>query len=389
MRVCVLALCALLFPAYGSTAQTAAWTPADTKITAQWLAGLQFTNPRLPSFGAIRVHHTTAAVGADGRNYFRVSPYIGNLAALGFLRSHRPEALPIVERWIDWWFAHLNAESAPDGVPFEHFYLQDGSGETVCVKPGDPHLCRYNDATDSAAATFFALLLEYQQAGGHVKPEQLSSRSEKIDKLGKTLLALQNPDGLFWAKTSYRAKYLEDNCEVYAGLIAMGRLATTVFRDPARAALAAAAAKRLRTGIETTLFDTRQGRFLIAKFEDNTVKAPDLSVWYPDVQAQFWPLLWGVSAPSDANGQAAMAILTNIWNGREHPDWAAHPERVNAGWISTDVAYASTLAGDRRRIPEYLRAVKRLKITRHDRFAWPFTAADAGWLLAIVGTRTK
>jgi hypothetical protein len=44
------------------------------------------------------------------------------------------------------------------------------------------------------------------------------------------------------------------------------------------------------------------------------------------------------------------------------------------------------LAGDRSRIPKYLQAVKRLKITRRDRFAWPFTAADAGWLLAIAGS---
>jgi hypothetical protein len=381
-----MAVCAAPLMAQRPAAQTAAWTPGDTKLTAQWLAGLQFADPKLPSLGAIRVHHTTAAVGTDGRSYFRVSPYIGNLAALGFLRSRRPEALPVVERWIDWWFAHLTPESAPDGVPFEHFYLADGSGETVCVKPGDPHLCHYNDATDSAAATFFTLLLEYQQAGGHIKPEQLGRRTEQIDRLWQTLLALQNPDGLFWAKTSYRAKYLEDNCEVYAGLVALERLSRTVFRSAERAARAKAAAGRLRAAIETLLFDTKQGRFLVAKFEDNTVKAPNLGVWYPDVQSQFWPILWGVSNPTDANARAAISLLTNIWNGKERPDWAAQTEKINGGWISADVAYAAALAGDRKRLPEYLKAVKRLKIARRDRFAWPFTAADAGWLLAITGS---
>jgi len=369
-----------------ASAQTAAWTPADTKVVVQWLAGLQFANPAQRSFGAIRVHHTTAAVGVDGRGYFRVSPYIGNLATLGLLRSHRPESLSIAERWIDWWFAHLNSGSAPDGVPFEHFYLQDGSGETVCVMPGDPHLCRYNDATDSAAATFFTLLLEYQRSGGRIRPEQLDRRTRQIGALFKTLLALQNLDGLFWAKTTFHAKYLEDNCEVYSGLIALAQLSNTVFRDPERAAEAEATAKRLRTAIDAALFDFKQGRFLVAKFEDNAVKPPDLNTWYPDVQSQFWPILWGVSTPSDANSRAAISLLANIWNGKQHPDWAAQPEKVNGGWISADVAYAVALAGDRKRLPEYLKVVKRLKIARRDRFAWPFSAADAGWLLAITGS---
>jgi hypothetical protein len=279
--------------------------PVSSGQLTQWLSSLQFNGSSLPSFGAIRVHHTPAAVGTDGKAYYRVSPYIGNLAVLGLLRSRKADALLVAERWIGWFFAHRDDRSAPDGVPFEHFYLQDGSGETTCVKPGDPHLCRYNDATDSAAATFFSVLWAYKEARDHagttgrgasVRTDlfAVNRRSEEIERLAGTLLALQNPDGLFWAKRDYRAKYLEDNCEVYAGLEALARLERGVYRDRAHEVRYSQAAERVRRAILAELYDAAHGRYYVAKFEDGTRKAADFNIWYPDMQAQFWPGLFGV-----------------------------------------------------------------------------------------------
>ncbi len=373
----------------GHIAGAASAPPAESPAgsLAQWLVGLQYTDASLPSFGALRVHPTFAAVGVDGRPYCRVSPYIGNLAVLGLLRSGRPEALLIAERWITWFLAHLNAKSAPDGVPFEHFYLEDGSGETVCVKPGDPHLCRYNDATDSAAATFFSVLRAYQEAHGRSDAFFSAGRREKIESMASALLALRNPDGLFWAKRDYRAKYLEDNCEVYAGLDALAHVTGFVFKDRKRAAQYAEAAELLRKAILKEFYDPAHSRYYTAIFEDNSRKAADLNIWYPDLQAQSWPHLFGVVAHSDAKSQAALAALNGLWDGKAHPDWAAEPDRINGGWVSADVAYAALLAGERHRIPVYLAAVERLKMHPPNRFSWPFTAADAGWLLLILAEK--
>ena len=181
------------------------------------------------AFGGLRIHHTVAAKGADGTPYFRVSPYNSNLAVSGLLRTGTAEMLQIAQCWIRWYFNHLTPQSAPDGVPLEHFYTVDGKSETTCVKPGDARLCHFNDATDSAAATFFCVLEAARQAG--LANSIFIENRTKIEALATTLLQLQQADGLFWAKMDYRAKYLEDNCEVFAGLRDLAALQRAVFQD--------------------------------------------------------------------------------------------------------------------------------------------------------------
>ena len=382
--VLILSLTFLVSAARAGMAPTSASAAGDL---LQWLTGLQYTDPSQSSFGGVRVHSTSGAVGTNGLPYYRVSPYIGNLAVLGLVRSHRPEALPVAKRWIAWFLAHLDAASAPDGVPFEHFYLEDGSGETVCVKPGDPHLCRYNDATDSAITTFFSVLQAYILAKGSSEILVAEGAREKIEHMASVLLQLRNPDGLFWAKQDYRAKYLEDNCEVYAGLDALTTIERSVYKDDKRAARYAGEASHLRAAILKEFYDPLHGRYDIAVFEDGSRKTADLNIWYPDLQAQFWPHLFGVVAASNAKSQAALAGLNGLWNGKAHPDWASEPEKVNGGWISADIAYAALLAGERQRIPHYIACVERLKLSPPKRFSWPFTASDGGWLLLILSDR--
>jgi hypothetical protein len=377
------AVCAAAAVTHVASADSGAWTPADTRQVAHWIEDLQFTRGGLPSYGALRVHPSPAATDGAGREYVRVSPYVGNLAALGLLRSRRPEAVAVAGRWIGWFFGHLDPAGAPDGVPFEQFYRPDGTGETSCVKPGDARLCRYNDATDSAAATFFSVLEAYRGAGGDMEAIAAPRWSAEVERLSGTLLALRAPDGLFWAKQSFRAKYLEDNCEVYAGLKDLARLERTVYKRSDRAIEIEAAAERLRDAIQSELFDSERGSYFVAKFEDGTRKAADLSVWYPDLQAQFWPLLFGVEAVNAPPSRAALTALNKGWSGAPRPDWAAHPERVNGGWLSPDVAFAALEAGERERIPRYLAAVKRLKLSGTRPFDWPFSGADAGWLVSL------
>jgi hypothetical protein len=356
---------------------------------ARWLQDRQYDQPSLPSFGGIRVHSTPSAVGPNGTPYYRVSPYLGNLGVLGLLEARVPFALQVTERWVTWYLAHLTPQSAPDGVPYEHFYLADGSGETTCVTPGDPHLCHYNDATDSAEATFFRVLWTYTRSGGRASFLTVAGRKPQIDRLATVLLALQQPDGLFWAKTDYLAKYLEDNCEVYDGLRALAQLERTVYKDRPQSQRCNEAADRLRKGILRELYDPATQHYFIAKFQDGTRQTADLNRWYPDMQAQMWPHLFGVVTASEPQTRAAVSALNRLWNGTtpSHPDWATAIKDVNGGWINADVAYAALLAGEKDRVASYLRAVRALKYpfrSTTSSFAWPFTPADAGWLLRIL-----
>lgn len=361
-------------------------TSSDAEVIALWVKDRQYDNAALRSFGGIRVHSTPAAIGADGRMYYRVSPYLGNLGVIGLLGSRFSFRLQVAEHWITWFLTHLTPESAPDGVPYEHFYLADGSGETTCVMPGDPHLCHYNDATDSAAATFFRVLMTYAARGGRRHFLASGAHKRQVERMAEDLLALQQPDGLAWAKTTYPVKYLEDNCEVYDGLRALARLEETIFNDTAQAQRYSRAADRVKKGILRDLYDPLTKHYFVAKFQDGARPAADLNTWYPDMQAQMWPHLFGVVANSDARTRSAITALNRTWNGGAplHMNWATSPERVNGGWINADVAYAALVGGDKHCVAIYLRAVKALKYpvsTEKPHFAWPFTPADAGWLL--------
>jgi len=362
----------------------------DAQRVADWIQSLQFTDPGQPSFGGIRVHHTASAIGKqDGKPYYRVSPYINNLAVSGLLASKAPFRLQVAERWIDWYFRHLTPASAPDGVPYEHFYLQDGSGETVCVVPGDPHLDHYNDATDSAAATFLSLLRDYLRSGGTSTQLRTSEWHKRLEGMADALLRLQQPDGLFWAKASYRTKYLEDNCEVFDGLQALAELERQVYANAERARAAEEAAKRLKQGVQTELY-AATGSWRVAKFEDGTIQQADTGRWYPDMQCQMWPHLYSLVAVDAPQTLAVRKTLREKWASNEpgaaHLNWTRDLAKINNGVVNSDVAYAALLLGQRENVEAYLRAFHTLKfpdVPSHHNFDWPFTPLDAGWLLRI------
>lgn len=391
-NICRLALAAIALGLAAGRCQAAPVrkTNAASELATveKWVMGLQFGDKSQPSYGGVKVHHTISAISTDGKRYYRVSPYFSDLGVLAVLRARTPGGLPFAGRWIEWYLAHLSSASAPDGVPFEHFYLPDGGGETTCVKPGDHFLCHYNDATDSAAATFFSVLWAYREAGGSTNVLKMPGRKAQVERLASVLLALQQSDGLCWAKADYRVKYLEDNSEVYAGLRDLARLEESTYGDRTRAQAYAQAAARVRQGIRTELYDPKVKAYFPAKFEDGKRPAANLNKWYPDTQAQFWPVLWDVASPDDPRSRAALAALDARWNGQTGPDWTRHPEQVNSGVLPIDVAYAALLCGDTPRVRAFVQSMKPLKFPQAPEdagFSWPFSIADAGWLLSILG----
>lgn len=366
--------------------------PSDAAMLAHWITERQYQNPALSSYGAIADADEPAAIGADSHPYYSVSPYSANLAVLGLLQSGAPDSLKVAENWIGWYFGHLNKQSAPDGVPYNHFYRADGTGETTCVKPGDPFLCQYNDATDSAAATFFLVLRAAHKAGMPDSELNAPQRKQQIEMLANLVLALQQRDGLCFAKQDYRVKYLEDNSEVFAGLSALANLERNVFSDSRRSTLCRNSADRVRRGILSELYDQKTRLFYVAKFENNDRPVPILNNWYPDTQAQLWPVLFGVAPAHDPRALSAASAVNNHWNGHDRPDWAQDPQHVNQAWVEAGHAYAALLMGETNRVRIYLQAVKRYKFKSQagkPLFSGPFSVDDAGWLLRTMAESTN
>lgn len=359
--------------------------PADIAIVSQWIMALQYTDKARPSYGAVRAHHTPGYTAPDGKRYFHVMPYDANLGLWGLLRAPVPGNTVVAQRWITWYLRHLNMRGTPPGVVYDHWYLADGSGETTCPPGIRSAECDFDDASDSAAATFLGLVWAYYQAdrGGSARFLTAPGTKEKLETVAGVMLALQQDDGLDWAKASYRAKYLMDNSEVYWGLHSMAQLEASLYRDGAAAARYGAAAAKVRDGIMNSLYDPATRLFRIAKFEDGKYAAPTLSKWYPDTVAQVWPQLFGVIAPDSPLARTAMAALNENWGGGAHPDWT-NAVVDPGGFLWPSIGYAALQSGDRTRAARHLQFVRDRKFPRgpdDTGFAFPFSVADGGWLL--------
>jgi hypothetical protein len=355
----------------------------DTDRLAHWIAGQQCLTPGLSSYGALKQGSAPAATGPDGKPYCCINPYFADLGILGLLQARTPDCTRVANRWIGWYLSHLTPQSAPEGVPCDHFCRSDGEGETNCIKPSDPLLCRHTDATDSAAATFFSVLWAAHQAGLPDSALASPDQKQRVETLAAVLLKLQQSDGLCWAKAGYRVKFLEDNSEVFAGLRDLADLERDVFHDSNHASLYRQAAERVQRGIFRELRDPQARLFFVAQFENDQRTPTNLDQWYPDTQAQLWPLLFGVADAQDFTTRAAIAAVNQHWNGRLKPDWASAPGQVNEGWLEAGDACAMLLGGETQKVRTFFHAAKQLKFRNSDDFAAPWTIADAGWLLQI------
>ena len=356
--------------------------PTDIQTVAAWMIDLQYTDPNLPSNGGFKKHHDPGLAGG----YFDVNPYFSNLGLVGMLQAPVEGKLEAAERWIDWYLDHLNMNSTPPGVVYDHWYLADGTGETTAPpgcgtnEPGIPD-CNWDDASDSYAATFLGATWVYYEAGGRADFLKEPGKKEKFETIAEVILALQDVDGLVWAKDGYRVKYVMDNSEVFWGLKSMANLEAFVFDDPNKAQIYEAAAEKVRNAIETELFNQNTQLYRGAKFENGTFQEVDLDVWYSDTVvgtvALVWPHLFGVERGNSTRAQTQMAALNNSWDGSPNPDWTGNIVDPD-GFPWPAIGYASLLIGGNSQARAHATFVKQQKLAD---FGYPLTVFDAGFFL--------
>jgi len=325
------------------------------KKEAEWLQWLRLDSGVVPKFK-----------GPNGESEYNLTPYFTVIALEGLLEVPGYES--VVLDYMNWHFAHLNrtaTETTPIGSIDDYVILADGT-----EKPkGD------FDSTDSYASTFINLLRRYAEFTGD--SQYLIDHKEEIDWIADAMLSTLEPDGLTWAKPSYKVKYVMDNAEVYSGLRDLEWMSREIFGDEA----AAAEYKRLKevvsTAIEQELWDESRQAYAFAKGEDGSLSFPNWTVFYPDATAQLFPIVTGLIEP---DSERAIALYNKF--NTFHRGWPLLQKPDAFPWAI--LAYTAALMGDKERTDQFLASVNEQFIAKDH--PWPWYVMESGltiWAASI------
>lgn len=212
----------------------------------------------------------------------RINPYFTNLAIIALVRLG--EIAP-VKQHVAWYLKHLN----------ESGYVNDFRllGEQE-VDSGSA------DSEDSYHATLFSLLAETVRRTEAF--DWVAAFHPHLVQMTNALLALQQKDGLTWAKRSYRVKYLMDNCEVWRGLEDVSFL-FSLLGDVKMATLTKERAAQCQLGLRA-MYSSKLQRYAVS---DGTYG--DWRKWYPDATSQAFPIVYQLCTD---NNPAARHIYQQI-----------------------------------------------------------------------------
>lgn len=234
-----------------------------------------------------------------------VIPYTVNLFSIYILRHDLNSR--DVARYIDWYLDNLNYPDKHDltGSIYDYEIYRDGRQVAI----------QTYDSVDSYAATFLILLHEYYLKTGH--REILDFNRAKIMDIAYLLLFLQDQDGLTKALPDSDAKYLMDNCEVYAGLKAFNELSGVLgWQIPFYYAIAE---KGVKQAIFERLYDESAGLFHWA-VDDQVIHESCWENYYPDAFAQIFPVLYGVLDPASEKSQRLWQEFSSRYESSPKPD---------------------------------------------------------------------
>lgn len=302
--------------------------------------------------------------GAIAYSNTNIEPYFANIAATGWLKI--PSQLANVRAWIAWYVAHLNAADIWNlgGTIYDYTYTASGAETST----------QSADSVDSYAATFLTLVRELYDTSDAVSQAYVLSLQPTLDRLGTTLLALQQHDGMTIAMPSYAIAYLEDNCEVYRGLRDLAYLDQRAFLDPVSAARYTTAATQVAAGIDS-LWNASVGAYAYAKGEPGgSSSAPSWSIWYPDATSQLFPILEGVIFPTSSRAIALWSAFNAAF-----PQWDQLVGSDAFPWAL--VGDSAAMMSDVARSDAYVQNVQ--KSYGASGFPWPWYDAESGWYIRM------
>ncbi len=208
-----------------------------------------------------------------------VNPYLLNVLA-GAL-ADRGQKLKEIRVYITWYFERMNYPDSSGLTATIYDYHIDPDG---AEKPSGEY-----DSADSYAATFIMLLEKYSAATGDFS--LIKENWKKVQDCVYVIAALQDEDGLTRAVPTSDAKYLMDNCEAYAGILAYQRLCSVLGKE--KESYYDASADAIKEGIKEQFLNNASGLYCWG-ISGGVKSGPGKDV-YPDRFAQIFPFVFGLS----------------------------------------------------------------------------------------------
>jgi hypothetical protein len=338
-------LVAAAMPVAGQAATTA--PTSDAGDDADWVLTAQRAD------GAIATSTDRAVV----------VPYQANLAVIGLADAARATGNSTYSdaawRALDWYVAHED----PNGFVTDYRVVD---GELVSTGT--------MDSTDAYAGTFLVALREVWRAAPDNR--HLRDLAPGIRSALDAIEATMDVDGLTWAKPSWHVKYLMDQAEVYAGLVAASQLAREL-NDTVQLTRATALALRVKAGVDA-LWNPLTESYDWAVHENGVRVPTNWATLYPDSMEQAWAVAFGV-----VDGSRAAALLQKF--AAQHPEWSTPTAPTTIDGHADVVGYWPAIAWAFRRIglgPYADDAVVTIRAAALGAArAWPFSTAHAGALI--------
>jgi hypothetical protein len=214
-----------------------------------------------------------------------IRPYFGQYAALALLaaneRKKSPPDMVRVKKWLEWCAKHQESE----GFWFDQEGTQAGYRSNGTF-----------DSWDSYAAMFLVAVDRYQKNGGKLTPD-LQTASIKAFSC---LQSVHDPaDGLSWnlsdADSRQKAKYLQDNIETYAGLVAADRIFASLKPEPSNLKRATEMAAALKRSLPQ-FWQADRGHYSVALHTDGVYQG-DMKTLYPEGTAQLFAIAFLTGKP--------------------------------------------------------------------------------------------
>lgn len=215
------------------------------------------------------------------KNKEAINAYIINIIAIYELSNKRH--YQEVKEYIEWFLNHLNYPDKYGLTGSIYDYEISATGEEISK-------LEY-DSVDGYAGTFLYLINLY-----HLCTEDgklINNYWDKVKDVAYLIPYLQKQDGLtvaLWQDKDH-TKYLMDNCEAYAGMLAFQKLARRTGKK--LDSLYEETAENIRRGVLKIMYDGERNNFYWA-IDDKTRHESDWSVLYPDALAQIFPIYFGL-----------------------------------------------------------------------------------------------
>jgi len=254
-----------------------------------------------------------------------IIPYFSNLTGLALCGD--PQSFGAIKKYLEWSFSRLNYPDrwGLNGTIYD-YRLEDG----VLVNVYD------YDSADSYAATLLTLAAVYEESSHDLN--FISEHYSELSTVAELIIALQDSDGLVWAKPDLKVKYLMDNCECYRGLKDWARLLAGLGYNEL-SDIYDHKAETIKNSILERFWDENTACFAWAVDRDNNWHLPVHGRSYPGLFAQIYPVTFGVIPPESEQAKLAFQKLNS-----ELPGW---PElAVGDPFPWSILGYAATVMGD-------------------------------------------